>query len=163
MATINNSDLFKELKEGARIQQLSDVVPNQLGNQIIPVMEVNPKLMRRINVLARISAFGTATVYTTPANQDFYLVGVCIQAANSTASQASTATVTITPFGAAATIFNSLYLRTSVILDVASGVSNMILPIPIKLERNTNVAYAASNIAVGSIIVMGYVIENSNA
>jgi len=75
MATINNSDLKKELIDGAKIQLSVDNVPGELAKSVVPVMEVNPKLLRTCNIVRNCYSYdtGPATVYTTPTDKDFFL------------------------------------------------------------------------------------------
>ena len=56
MATINNSELTKELIEGAKIQTITDNVPSELGKTVVPTMEVNPRFFKEINYYASASS-----------------------------------------------------------------------------------------------------------
>lgn len=161
MATIYNSDLSKELTDGAKIQVSRDSVPNQLAEKVVPVMEVNPKMFRRINFIKNATSGGT--VYTTPTDKDFYYVGSNISGANSTASQNSTLNLTVVPEGQAAVSVNALYGRTTVILDVVSVVSNVILPFPIKLAKGSAITANASNWNGLNLSIFGYFVDNPNA
>jgi hypothetical protein len=46
MAQIFNSELKKQLIDGAKLQTSKDVIPSQLADKVVPVMEVNPKLLK---------------------------------------------------------------------------------------------------------------------
>jgi len=56
MATIYNSDLSKELIQGGRLQVNTDRVPSELADKVVPVMEVNPKLLRRADLFLTTSS-----------------------------------------------------------------------------------------------------------
>jgi len=91
MATINNTALIKELKEGASLQQAVDIIPTQLQNFVQPVMEVNPKLLRKINIV-RNFIYGTVgggeVVYSVPLDRDFFLWGISISGTDTTGASA---------------------------------------------------------------------------
>jgi hypothetical protein len=75
MAQIYNSDLTKELVAGAKLQQSREKVPQELAEKVVPVMEVNPRLLRKVNLIkgSAAAAGGNVTMYTTPTDKDFYL------------------------------------------------------------------------------------------
>jgi len=73
MTTINNGELIKEVTEVADIQR--ENIPTTLGNSIIPVIDVNQKHSRVINISKNASntTTGINNIYTTPTNKDFFL------------------------------------------------------------------------------------------
>jgi hypothetical protein len=75
MAKIYNSDLTKGIAKNAGIQQSVEKVPNELAEKVVPVMETNPELLRKVNIVANINktTTGSGTIYTTLANKQFYL------------------------------------------------------------------------------------------
>ena len=81
MTQINNSDLTKELIEGSRPLTCVDTIPNQLAEKVVPVMEVNPKLLKRTNFIAYAQATATgnlvfATYPATLTGKKFYVTGI---------------------------------------------------------------------------------------
>lgn len=78
MAKIYNSDLSKELVEGAKIQTSFDYTPDQLAEKVVPVMEVNPKLLKINNFIKNNfqTTTGTIAIITTPADKDTYITGL---------------------------------------------------------------------------------------
>lgn len=54
MAIINNSELKKNLIEGAKINIVTDAVPSELGKTVVPVMEVNPRLLKITGILGQV-------------------------------------------------------------------------------------------------------------
>lgn len=75
MVTIHNTDLFKELKEAVKLQQLNDFIPSELARSIVPVVEVNPKLLRRSTVTTSNvkTTSGTTTILTTDSTKQFFI------------------------------------------------------------------------------------------
>lgn len=67
MAKIYNSDVTKELANNAGIQQSVDKTPNELAEKIVPVIETNPELLRKITILGASSSTvtGTSTITNT--------------------------------------------------------------------------------------------------
>jgi len=162
MVTINNSQISKNLVDGAKIQISTDSIPNQLSNVVIPTMEINPKILSNITIVRAASANGT--VYTTPTNQDFYLCGIYLTGSNNVASQNSLIQLTITPKDEAAVIIHQINWRTSALIDVGQDSSYLDLSqTPIKLARGTNITLGSSNAATIKCSIMGFVDEQSLA
>ena len=160
MVKINNSDLIKEVVNGAGIQSANDLVPNILGNTVIPVMETNPALLRRCEVVRSSSATNatTATIYTTPADQDFYLVSCQVSVIKDITSTSTYSRVNITINGASQAIcmISSLTLTTQ-----NQSVAQNFNP-PIKIDRNTAISTVLASSTVGvkgnAANIYGYVL-----
>lgn len=161
MVTINNSDLNKEYRDVTAAQIGNENVPNQVVGQILPVIDINPKHARIINKVIRGTAAGTT--YTTPADKDFYLVATHLNVV-STAAGTNTITLQVVPKGGAAVIINDIYQLATAAVDAVSSVSNIPLPIPILLERNSAITTAVTGTTASrSVIIYGYEVENINA
>lgn len=161
MAQIHNTDLFKELKDGGKIQQLHDVIPNQLAEKVVPVMEVNPKFFRRVNVV--ISSLSAGTIYTTPTDKDFYLTFAHMSAQTVTAG-AATCTLAITPFEInAATIILNINLQPTALIDTCHDVTTASFTPPILLKRGTVITSAATAGVNKRFVIAGYTVDNINA
>lgn len=78
MATIHNSELSQELQDAAKIQVSRDKIPSEIAEKVIPVVEVNPRLTRKItHVLAGTNSVGGNTlIYTVPTGKRF-LIQAC--------------------------------------------------------------------------------------
>lgn len=162
MAQIYNSDLTKELLDGAKIQINRENIPNQLAEKVVPVMEVNPKAFRKINIIKTIT--GAGTVYTTPTDQDFFLCACDITCSNNVASKASSATLTITPKGDAAVVACAVQYHTTAILDTNNQqIFNNFNNTPILLERGSAITFASTENAVRRATIFGYLVYNTNA
>ena len=162
MAEIHNSDLSKELRDGAKLQTSRDVIPSQLAEKVVPVMEVNPKLLRETNYILSSSA-GSATLDTTPTTKDTYITGYLLIGSTSTGPLSSTMTLTATPKGRGAQIIGGLRYATTAILDTMTQVASVSLPHPILLERNSTIVVANTNITASRVVVYGYQVDNPNA
>lgn len=164
MAQIHNTDLFKELKEGIRLQQLNDVVPSQLADKVVPVMEVNPKLLRMItrSIFTTATATGTSTIFNTPVNQDFYVTGSILSLSDDVTSDGIQAYITVYVNGEVVRI-NSI-LKSPLTLTAINN--SIMLPMPIKCDRNSTIS-STSAFTVGasrrSCVVMGYIDDVSKA
>jgi len=137
-AIIYNSDLSRELQDGAKIQVSRDRVPNELAEKVIPVMEVNPKMLRRCNVAASGLAANSAasTVYTSPSDKDFYLVAMALSTIKDATSTSTAARITSTINGASV----SLLSIASATLTAQADSTSLTLPIPLKIDRGTSIA-----------------------
>lgn len=169
MATINNSDLFKELKEGIKLQQLRDVIPSQLADKVVPVMEVNPKLLRRTNLIKSQSATANSntTIYTTPTDKDFFLTNFVMQGIKDAVCDMATGQffyLTVVIDGAT----TSLAPVSGITLTAQSERVVVVLAHPLKIDKGTNIILArggafAAGVFSRSATIMGYLVENINA
>jgi hypothetical protein len=164
MATINNSELFKELKDGIKLQQLRDVIPSQLADKVVPVMEVNPKLLRRANIVRQttITNGTTATIYGTPTDKDFFLTTATL-----TFIKDVTATTTLISLRATVDgVVQHILTIPSLTLTVHSGEVAISLPSAVKIDKGTNIIIASAtnvgNISISGNIT-GYTVDNINA
>jgi len=160
MATIYGSELKRELIDAARIQVSKDRVPSEIADKVIPVIEVNPKLLRRCNIIRANDALNAtaATIYATPADKEFYLVGACLGVIKDVTSQSVATDIRIVVDGRT----DRILVIPGITLTVQNSIVSLSLPFPIKVDKNTNITInnsnAAANIkASGSII--GYTVE----
>jgi len=165
MVTIYNSDTLKELREAISIQQGVDALPLQISNFIQPVVEINPKLMRRNNVCKQGSliATGSTTIYTTPADKDFFLTGIHLQTMNDAAADNATINILATLEGDASSI---IFQFRKISLTAFNATQFIPLCCPIKLKRNTTIVLNSVftvGVSVSSASITGYFIDNSGA
>lgn len=159
MATIYNSDLSKEIQQGAKIQQNYDTIPNELAEKVLPVMEVNPKLLRRANVVKYVSGASSGTIYTTPTDKDFFLCTAILSVNKDVASTAAGTYLSCVVEG----VTTRLIHIAGITLTVQSECLSVSFPVPIKIDRNTPIAIASS--ASGAVIavagtITGYTVED---
>jgi hypothetical protein len=166
MSTIHNSDLFKEFKEGAKTQQLRDVIPTQMADKIVPVMEVNPKLLRRINFVKRaasVNATGVNIIPATPTEKDTFIVSASLAyIKDATATSLSSYIQAVLDDGSIIELLDLPQLT----LTASSGEISVSFPNPIKLKKGSAITVqnntANANISTQAI-VYGYYVENPNA
>lgn len=164
-ATIYNSDLTKELTDGAKIQTAFDKVPNQIAEKVVPTMEVNPKLLYTIDHLPVGSASDaiTATIHTAATDKDTYLHYINLTVAKDAVSDSLFTEVRCQPKGKAVSILLRIRYEPT---TAGQFTSNLVLPKPILLERGTNITLN-NNTATASIDATAIIgiteVENINA
>ena len=164
MAIVQNSRTIQELREAAALQVGKDAIPTTLATQIVPVMEVNPKLLRHCDVVKRNQAVNatSATIYTTPATQDFYLVSACVTLIKDATATSTFSRINAVVLGATA----SFCEIASLTLTAQSETVSMTFPRPIKIDRNTAITVTnttnVGNVTAAACIV-GFIVDNSNA
>lgn len=166
MATIYNSDLSNEIREGAKIQTSRDNIPSQLGQTVVPVMEVNPKLLRYVNFGGSSStgtSAGTASASAADPNNDFFVTGITIGIVKDATCDNGNGVVsgTVTISGLAMSLVSIPVLT----LTAQSLVVSQSFNPPVKIDRNTAVRGSAPTFTVGScrfsISVAGFKQYNS--
>jgi len=165
MAVIHNSDLTKALIDGAKLQTSSDRVPAELAEKVVPVMEVNPKLLRRAEVCSVGAATNatSGTVYTIPADKEFY----CTASSMSVIKDASSTSV-FSSMIATGMDGQTITLLTipSITLTAQSESEALSFVPPLKIKPGTTIALTNStnvaNINTRGTIT-GYLVDNSRA
>lgn len=165
MATINNSDLLKEIRDGARIQQLAEVIPSQIADKVVPVMEVNPKMLKYANIVMRgsSSTTGTTTIYTTPTNAEFYLTSICMSFSCTAINDQVLLYVAGTPYQQMA-ILRLLDINL-VPLIAQNQTYQKDYTYPVRMEKGTTITIVkafAAGAGTYSCTICGYTIENPN-
>lgn len=170
MAKIYNSDLTKELVNGGKIQINVDKVPNEIAEKVVPVMEVNPRLLRKCRIVRSATATNPASatiIYTTPGDQDFYLTGAMIHAFKNVISDLGTGN-----FCSLQVVINGATQRlmsfNGLTLTLQEQNATMNFDPPILIDRNSVINVAAQSApAAGTYIrsanIVGYIDEVSNA
>lgn len=164
MAKIYSSDLSKELREGARLQTAKDIIPSELAEKVVPVMEVNPKMLRRITVFKETTKNTTAstTIYSTPSDRDFYLSAAYFSLQADAACDNVSGQIIATQEGSGKAILRIMKIT----LTATSGQMTLSLPEPMKIDRGTNITLNTS-FTVGACSmtggIFGYIDEMSKA
>ena len=164
MVRINNSDLSNELRDVAKIQVGADIIPNILSNQVVPVIDVNPKHARNTNLVVSYKGdtFTVVTIATSNPNKDTYITALLLNTKFHTGGTATQTRITLVINGAEMTCINNVNFAG----DGTTETAQITLRDPIKIDRNSlirlrcDVAEAATACAC---IVMGYEVDNSNA
>lgn len=167
MATIYNSDLSRELIDGAKLQLSRDKIPTELAEKVVPVMEVNPKLLRRVNLIKNVSGTttGALTVWTTPTDVDFYLTGVLLGVIKDATCDMATSQIAV------GIIVDGVSKRAVSIpiltLTAQAHVVNREYTVPVKVDRGTTISSTANAYTAGlcsrEVIIQGYTVENIRA
>lgn len=165
MSTIHNSDLFKEFRDGAKTQQLTDVIPTQLADKIVPVMEVNPKFFRRCNFFAsgNRTTSGATTLATSATDKDTFITNIYLGWVFDVLTVITVNRVQCVVDGLTVTIL--LAPNSNAVAGTAGAIS-VPLCFPIKVDRGTaitlGVTSSAGTYSVSAGII-GYTVENIRA
>jgi len=142
MGQIQNQSTVKEVRLATGLGILE--VPTLIGTQVVPVINVNPKDYREINVVRRANSTttGNVTVYTTNAIKPFYLSSInCSYAKNATADTATGEfVVTANINGSSAALFSFATLT----LTAETQNSLVIFPKPIRLDLAAPIAFSGA-------------------
>jgi len=133
---IYNSDLTKELREGAKIQSSADATPSKLGDTVVPVMETNPKLLRPCNNFASGSRTTTAngvTFYTVPAGKKLQINTVYISNMSDVTADNTSIFISVVDGSITSTILEIKKLSTTA-FNFSTGLS---FPKPLEFSSGT--------------------------
>lgn len=161
---IKKQDIIKEIVEITGAQSTTDVIPNLVSGMIMPVIDVNPKKYRKINLVKAASSLttGTATLYTTPNtnNQDFYLTGVQLYVQKDATCDSSSVILAVTP---AETGLATSIITLPMITLTANNISvTREFTYPIKIAKNSSITLTGT-FSVGVLYrgssLMGYIVD----
>lgn len=164
MVENNNSELTQELRKAIRLYGMN--IPSKVQDTIIPVVEINPSLLRTVSVIrsSTKSTTGTGTIYTTPSNQDFYLTSATLTLIADAACD-NTSVVLKTIVDGASSGRDVLIIGKPT-LTATQITQTIALKYPIKVDRNTAITYGGT-FTVGamtvSVSIHGYIDGVSNA
>ena len=166
MVRINNSDLTNELRDVAKIQVGADIIPNILSNQVVPVIDVNPKHARILNITsgASTSATGASTIYTTPTDKPFYLTTIGFAFIKDVVCDIATGAMTVKVVINGAS--QNIIIIPIITLTAQSGVYQIDLPKPMLLDRGSTVFMSATfgaGVLSRAGYITGYTLDNPNA
>jgi hypothetical protein len=164
MATIYNSSLTKELTDVAKIQVSRDSVPNQLAEKVVPVIDVNPKHARILNIVRATTMTNgtTTTMFTTDASRETYISSCSLAFIKDATSTATNIALTCIIDG----VTQTLIRLPGITLTASSDSLAMSFPFPIKVDKGSAITIT-SDTNVANIIVkatlQGFNIDNPNA
>jgi hypothetical protein len=135
MAQIYNTELTKELIAGGGIQTSRDNVPNQLADKVVPVMEVNPRMLRTCNIVtSNITATtGNVTIFTAPTDRDSYINSAYLSMAKDVTCDGTSISLTAIIQGITV---NLLSIR-GITLTALNQTLSISYPAPIKIDKGS--------------------------
>ncbi len=167
MAQIHNSDLSREIVTGIKLQQNVDSIPSQLADKVVPVMEVNPKLLKNSYPLAsivnRTASSNNLVIYSGRAGISVVITGIGYSIHEDATCDNTTTQINATIDG---NVKTPLYLSK---LSLTAIERNGFLDFgehPLRIDVGTDIRYShVFTIANSSVtlILYGYFVENTNA
>jgi len=149
-------DVIDNTTDSLGLNPATDVIPKQVLPTIQPVFEVKRRVCNIVRSATATNAT-SATLYTTPSNQDFYLIGATLGAFKDATSTSTFSALQVTIDGTAR---NLLLLPT---LNGASAEPFLSISTnpnaPIKVDRNTTINVINDTNAAeirASATIMGY-------
>jgi len=153
MVEHQSKEVVDKIAEVLKIQPAT-AFPKDVKEGIQPVFDINPERITTIVVRQGTTSTNTLTVFTTPANQDFYLTSAQISYTKDVSSDNVAVNLTITPelSGAA----DELIELVSQTLTVKDDHSAMNFSQPIKLQRGSTITLAGG-FTVGTMTKVGII------
>jgi hypothetical protein len=155
-----NSQVTAEIRDALKLNVGTEKIP-----EAIPVIEVGMKLTK--NAISRTggsAATGSATIYTTPTDQDFYLTGFNFSYSKNATCDVATGSINLTAFIQGANV--AICLLSVLTLTAEKDTISVTLTHPIKIDRGKAIAISGTFTA-GAMArngaIYGYIDELSNA
>jgi len=125
-----------------------------LGDDVQGPVAVIP-LSPRANIVKSVNS--ATTIYTTPADKDFYLTYVLLSAIKDAAATGTSVAISATVEG----VSTSIVAIAGITLTVQQQTVPVFFSTPIKIDRNTAIAISGSNWTTYRGIVAGYTVETT--
>jgi hypothetical protein len=163
MEQINNEDVIKNSSKilGHQVENK----PQLDTSKISLVAEVNPRLLRKINIVKRATSSTTsaATIYTTPSDKDFYLCFAGIGNTKDVTCDNSEIALFIIPFGESSGI-QLINIPTTTLTASNNYFGTSFFP-PILIKRSSTITVSGS-FSLGTMTktgtVTGYTVDENS-
>lgn len=139
MARVNRSSVLLWIQETLGIQSGVNSIPVELANNIQPIFDIQPKVSTVLKSGAR-SSTGSSTIYTTPADKDFFLTFVTLTLTKDATCDNTLTSVSVVNGGAT----TNLAIITSQTLTAYTNQIVVNLSYPLKVDRNTAIQLSAT-------------------
>jgi len=157
MAKITRSSIMLEAQNLAGTQSAADSIPNQMANIVQPTLEINPRTTQLVRAVTA-TATGNTTIYTTPADKDFFLTFASISGSQNVACDNVIYYIDCVVGGTT---------RRIIVFDVQGSTAQSVnqvasFPYPIKLDRNSLVRVYntfTAGASTKSAAIGGYILE----
>lgn len=156
--TLQSADAKRAFSDATKTQALE--CPVRVGDTIIPIVDITPRKNRIVNLIKNATASNatSATVYSVPTTQDFYLTGFHCSYIKDATSTATSCGINFTEAETGLVIYYNFGCFT---LTANSGTMERDFTFPIRVKRGTNILVVAStnvaNIQVQATI-QGYLV-----
>lgn len=138
MAQIQVSEVVQGLIEALRLDAARDVMPNRLGDIVVPTFDYSNARFCEIVRGANRATTGATTIFTTPSDRDFFLssANLAVQADISADSTGNVLQVTV------GGVVRDIIRLNKISLTVTTESLSTSYPIPLKIDRNTGITIA---------------------
>jgi hypothetical protein len=156
MTVIQDGTLIADVVDELNLQPGAASIMQQLGDKVNLVYSINRKFTSVLRNSAN-SATGSSLIYTTPPDKDFYLVAVVMGITKNVTSDGTGAIITVVTEGS---IKNMLRIPLETLTAVSQTIS-LVLPFPLKLDRNSAISHSHTFAAGAETIatsIMGFIL-----
>jgi hypothetical protein len=138
-----NSELIKELQGSTKIQTMSGL-PTILSSNIVPTIEINPKIVKNGSNISQSLANATSSgfTFTAPTDRDMYITGANLTfVRDATATSTKFAVTYVNDLGATITLLSF----GGVTLNAGSGSTQTPAMHPIKIQRGSTMTITSTS------------------
>jgi len=157
MVRINRSSVLLNTQDILLLQSGNQAPPIEANNSIQPVVEVGPTFSNIVKRSVNTNT-GTSTIYTTPADKDFYMTGFSHSVTKNATSDNTLCLLNVI-IGGATLAISALQFQT---LTAASDHIEMTFPYPLKIDRNSIIAHNGT-FGAGAMskicVIYGFLVE----
>ena len=160
MAKIYNSAIIERITKLIRLMTSADVVPSELAEKVLPVLEVSPEKIVNHGGSSNKIVTGLSTLFTTPTDRDFFLTSYSLL--NQSDVSADNILVTYQVTLASGEQINLIELA-KITLTVYQESVTKALNFPIKLKRGSNIVFGSTftvGVSKTSSSFTGYTVED---
>jgi hypothetical protein len=159
---IENNEIQKSISHATGIKLRADELPQEIGKDIQITLESNPLLTKYCDVAREGHSIltGTITIYTTPADKDFYLTSIYFSLVKDVLCDVATGRAVVTTMIEGAT--RELIGFGIITLTAQNNSLAISFPYPLKIDRNSAIIQGSTTTAgtiVRSIGITGFTFD----
>jgi len=162
MAQIQNTSTIKEIRTAAGLS-ISEGFPQQLGNQIVPVININPKDYRTSQFIRfnQSGSSGALSIATTSEKKDTFITACSMGIIKDAVADMTTGYVSIIVIIDG--LERHIVSMPTLTLTAQNSFISVSFPSPIKVDRNSAITLHTQTHSVGvaskSASIVGYEVE----
>lgn len=140
------------------LQSGAQGIPTELNNNVQPVVEIGPRVSNIIKNFVQTASTSGSTIYTTPADKDFFVTFSELGLTKDAASDNVQSYIDVM-VGGARIVLSPLYTQTTTAGTFHCSTS---YPYPLKIDRNSTIRLVTTHAAgtkSAQAIIGGFILE----
>lgn len=163
MPKVKSFDAINALKKSTQLQEGMDIIPDDMQNTIVPVIDITPRKHRVSQILGAVAdtTTGTKAAFTADSKQETFITGVQVAYAKDATCDQATGVIKVqcTQDG----VTRIIHQFPVITLTAQSDDMFLVFPIPLRIDKSSPVNFTGTftvGVMSRTLQVFGYVASN---